>query len=737
MGVPLPPLELPRASTSTELTSQIEDPFSRAQGPPGLPSPSFRSIAGSLVHRWKRARGRAKIDALGYSDSLNWRTEGVRQHWSGARWEEGDPSAASRRGERQVGRGQILELPDPGHLLHRERLRPQEGEWREAGPLSGGQIVEDRLDGLLVYQEPPRRGRTVHRLRRLLDRVSPPMWFFVLLVWAQASTALVDVLSSGDWSASSVANLALRLGYTCAVTLLPAGVLIWRSDAWRSARLVLLGAIVWTTLPAIAGLVWWIVRRSPGLMDQFGYAWAVVVAVVAVVAYVGPAIVAFGLERARRNRMQWLPYLAQRAAVVTALVTLFNAVRWLPLARNTSIQPLGGGIDSLHLAGSVSGAALPLELLCLLILACSCLSAVLAGEAQSRLWQCAAVGATLLAGASLFELSAGNMLGSVATSGLAGRTWDTAAATAILLAGSGLMFLAFASPVWSAARDAEGFGRGAPDEIFSWGAGAEANGSEPIPMITIVAVAAGTDHALALDQQGYVGAWGDDSVGQTDVPDGLSGVIAMAAGDGFSLALRSDGTVVAWGANNLGQTTVPHDLTAVTAIAAGSGFSLALRADGTVVGWGDGHCGATTVPSGLASVTAISAGEYHGLGLRLDGTIVAWGDNSHGQSDVPPGLMRVRSISAGGDFSLALLTNGTIVAWGDNSYGQLDVPAGLKNVTAISAGAFHALALRADGDVIGWGGGGQKRGEAAHPWRLVDFKAVAAGDGFSLAIRAA
>jgi hypothetical protein len=563
------------------------------------------------------------------------------------------------------------------------------------------------------------------------------MGFFVLLACAQASTALVDVWSSGDWSVPSVLNLALRLGLTSAVTLLPAGVMVWRADAWRSVRLVLLGAIAWTTLPAIAGLGWWIVRRSPHLLDQFGQVWAMVVAVVAVVAYVGPALLAFGLERARRRRTAWLAYLAPRAAAVTAFVTLYNASSWLPLAGNKSIRPLGGGLDPLHLAGSISGAALPLGLLCLMILAYSCLSAVLAGEAQSRLWQCAAAGATLLAGASLYELLAGDLLGSFATSGPAGRGWDAAAATAILLAGSGLVMLAFASPVWSAAMDAEGPGRAAPEEIFSWGAAAEANGSEPIPMSTIAAVAAGTDHALALDDRGQVGAWGDDSVGQADVPDGLSGVVAITAGDGFSLALRSDGTVVAWGANNLGQTAVPPDLTGVIAIAAGSGFALALRADGTVVGWGDGSCGAALVPSGFAEVTAISAGEYHGLALRRDGTIVAWGDNSYGQSDVPARLRRVASISAGGDFSLALLTDGTVVAWGDNSYGQLDVPAGLENVTAISAGASHALALRSDGDVVGWGGGGQKLGEAAHPWRLVDFKAVAAGDGFSLAIRAA
>jgi alpha-tubulin suppressor-like RCC1 family protein len=116
---------------------------------------------------------------------------------------------------------------------------------------------------------------------------------------------------------------------------------------------------------------------------------------------------------------------------------------------------------------------------------------------------------------------------------------------------------------------------------------------------------------------------------------------------------------------------------------------------------------------------------------------VAWGDNTYGQLDVPSRLGPATAISAGGDFCVALLADGMVAAWGDNTYGQLDVPAGLANVTAISAGAFHAVALLTAGDVLAWGGGGQRQGEAAHPWRLVDFKAVAAGDGFSLAVRAA
>jgi hypothetical protein len=566
------------------------------------------------------------------------------------------------------------------------------------------------VDGFRVYPEPPRRVRRIDRIDRLLDRVTPAMWLLVLLALAETATAFVDALATtgGSGPVATVLGLESRLGYTLCLTLLPAGVLIWRPDAWRSAPLVLGGALVWTTLPAVVGIAWWIVRRSPGLMDEFGAACAVAVSTVVIVSCAGPAIVALGLERTRKQRTKWLRPLALRAAA----------------------------LDQIRLARFASGAVLPIETLGLLLLACSCASAVSGGEPQRRLWQFGAAGATVLAILTIDEMAFAVLPGVPGTGDLAGAGWPAVWAAAILLIGSGLMLLAFASPLWSTARDAVRAGGTAPEEVFAWGPDAGVEFGEPLPMSAVVAVAAGKDHSLALDSDGRVGAWGDDTLGQTEVPAGLSEVIAVAAGDGFSMALRIDGTVVAWGANDRGQTAVPRDLSGVVAIAAGSDFALALKSDGTVVGWGDSDCEAIPVPPGLAGMTAISAGEYHALALRRDGTVVAWGDDTYGQSSLPARRIRATAISAGGGFSLALLTDGTVVAWGDDSYGQLDVPAGLANVASISAGVFHALALRADGDVVGWGGG-SRQGESDHPWRLVDFKAVAAGDGFSLAIRAA
>jgi len=643
----------------------------------------------------------------------------VRQHKAAAKWQPSRSSADFRRAP--YGRAEtveIQELPDPGSLLSRDRLRPLEpGQWGRTRP-SEGLIVDDRLDGSLVYPDPPRRARSPHPADRLLVRATLPMWCFVLLAAVQAYAAVVT-----PWA--SVADLLMRLAYGCTATLLPAAVLLWRPDAWRSARLVLAGAIVWTTPQAIAGLGW-----------SFGLRSAAVAVAVALASYIGPALLAVGLERTRRRRTMSFVDMVQFAAAFTALVLTSGLGQLMPMSGYDAVQPVGGILDAFHVAPWISGSIMSVQLFCLFVLAESCLSAVGSWEWQSRLWQCAAAGTALLAGASALELMNGDLASIARTSGMPGGVWDVAPDKAILVAGIGLILLAFTSPVWSDAIDADGR-RGAPEEVFSWGSERVVAGINPIPMRTIVAIAAGTDHALAVDEGGRVGAWGDDSVGQTDVPRGLSNVVAVAAGDGFSLAMRSDGTVAAWGADDRGQTDVPNDLAGVIAIAAGGGFGLALRADGTVAAWGDDAYGATRVPAGLGGITSISAGDHHALALTREGTVIAWGDNAWGQAAVPFRLERVKAISAGGDFSLALLTDGTVEAWGDNTFGQLEVPPDLTAVAAIAAGDFHAVALRGDGDVVGWGGGSRTDGEATHPWRLVDFKAVAAGERFSLAIRAA
>ena len=124
-----------------------------------------------------------------------------------------------------------------------------------------------------------------------------------------------------------------------------------------------------------------------------------------------------------------------------------------------------------------------------------------------------------------------------------------------------------------------------PREAQQWGGNVSANASytlstarqsgginannqpdwTPIGVPNAVAVAAGRDHALALNGDGTVWAWGSNESGQLGdgtqtgrtspvQVSGLSRVLDVAAGDRFSLALKEDGTVWAWGSNSVGPT---------------------------------------------------------------------------------------------------------------------------------------------------------------------------------------
>lgn len=315
---------------------------------------------------------------------------------------------------------------------------------------------------------------------------------------------------------------------------------------------------------------------------------------------------------------------------------------------------------------------------------------------------------------------------------------------------------------------------------------------------TIVQVACGRLHTLALCSDGTVAAWGQNFAGQlgdnsttnrlapvtVNVAAGTSAlagktVIAVAVGFSHSLALCSDGTVTAWGDNIDGQLgdysetrqmLVPvavrteNGISAlfgktVIAIAAGDSHSLALCSDGSLVAWGSNTSGqlANSTPTPYSSstpvavfglsalfgktVTAIAAGARYNLALCSDGTVAAWGHNSSGQlgdntligTSVPVAVnvangtsalfgRTVVAVAAGSSHSLAWCSDGTLAAWGGNSVGQLgnnsttgsSVPVAVnatsglsslfdKTVVAVTAGASHSLALCSDGTVAAWG----------------------------------
>lgn len=278
-----------------------------------------------------------------------------------------------------------------------------------------------------------------------------------------------------------------------------------------------------------------------------------------------------------------------------------------------------------------------------------------------------------------------------------------------------------------------------PSQVVAWGSTAGGATVVPAGLSNVIDIAAGAQTSLALTGDGQVVAWGNNDSGQTNVPAGLSGVVAVSAGDRHNLALKQDGTVVAWGWNYWGQTDVPQELTGVAAVAAGGCHSMALLSNGTVVVWGDCGTGVSYVPMGLSDVASIAAGFSHCLALKRNGTVAAWGSGYFGQTNVPSRLANVVLIAARADYSMAATGDGRIVAWGDHPEGwPINYNAGFGPgvLRALSAGARHAMALREDGTVVVWGQDLYGYGLLNPPANLWDVSRIAAGNFYSLALRA-
>ncbi len=234
----------------------------------------------------------------------------------------------------------------------------------------------------------------------------------------------------------------------------------------------------------------------------------------------------------------------------------------------------------------------------------------------------------------------------------------------------------------------------------------------------VSAISAGGEFSLALLSNGTVEGWGSNESGQigtgteekeegegqrSDVPigvEGLTGVTAIAAGSDHALALVGGGTVMAWGEDNFGELgngkTAAREprpaavggLSGVVAISAGGQDSEALLSGGSVMTWGTNHFGQlgdgtsgspSDVPvlvSAIGKVASISAGGFH---------MLAFGEPKPAISAVSPNVG-----SAAGQTAVTLtgsnFDEATAVHFGANAAASFEVTSDTTAMAVAPAG---------------------------------------------------
>jgi alpha-tubulin suppressor-like RCC1 family protein len=375
--------------------------------------------------------------------------------------------------------------------------------------------------------------------------------------------------------------------------------------------------------------------------------------------------------------------------------------------------------------------------------------------------------------------------------------------------------------------------------VVAWGDDLDGETDVPAGLSNVVAIAAGGDPAastypaldtaycLALKSDGTVVAWGDSDV--LDASSRLNDVIAIGAGTDHALAIRSGpatpvitleptdqyqlpggnvtfaargaglyGVTYQWqfnGTNIAGATSSTLTLTSVQTAQVGSydvvvgdngGMGSLASSDANLYLVTPPGIGSETPPTNqlvnytnivTLSVTATAPGEADGFPLsyqwQFDGTNIAgatqsnytfsavnsgtysvlvtnaaggtneswqvnvvypgnvwaWGDNEYGESTAPLAITNISAIAAGEYHSVAVEDNGTVIQWG---YNWGDVPADLTNAVAVAAGFEHSIALRSDGTVETWGA---TNADANYvPDGLTGVTAVAAGWNHNVAL---
>lgn len=274
-------------------------------------------------------------------------------------------------------------------------------------------------------------------------------------------------------------------------------------------------------------------------------------------------------------------------------------------------------------------------------------------------------------------------------------------------------------------------------------------------------VAKGSDHAIAVREDGTLWSWGQNKYGQLGDGSGFSTIVPIQIGTSSgwdkvyakydnSFAIMKDGSLWAWGMNgggSLGDGTEGIKKTPVRigtstdwqSVEPSFGSTGAIKKDGSLWMWGEnynGHLGNGTKNKNIFPLKigtnekwkSVSIGSSFVVAIKADNTLCGWGGNYYNQlgytasADVLSPIQigsenNWMNVSCGGSHIIAIRTDGSLWAWGNNLGGQIGngelnryqadpTRVGSENNWAkCYAIEDWSIAIKTDGTLWSWGSG--------------------------------